>query len=71
MANSVNYSQLTEVWVKWRDASGKHMRDKFIEYLVLGNKAAQLIDLKDQSNKSIKFLILNNIFIDCIYANIL
>ena len=55
MATSHNYSQLIEVWVKWRDASGKQMRDRFIKYYTLGNKAAQLINLPDQGILQIKF----------------
>ncbi|CAG2104542.1 unnamed protein product, partial [Medioppia subpectinata] len=45
MATSGNHSELLEAWVKWRDASGKQMRDKFISYYSLGNKAALLNEL--------------------------
>jgi hypothetical protein len=48
MANSKNYSELQEVWVNWRDASGKKMREDYITYYTLGNKAATLNILPDQ-----------------------
>ena len=50
MAKSTNYSELTEAWVNWRDASGKQMRADFITYYTLGNKAAKLNQLPTQSN---------------------
>jgi peptidyl-dipeptidase A len=49
MANSKNYSELQEAWVNWRDASGKKMREDYITYYTLGNKAATLNKLPDQS----------------------
>ncbi len=42
METSQDYDELTEAWVKWRDASGKKMRQKYIRYIELGNKAAIL-----------------------------
>lgn len=40
MANSTDYEELKEVWVKWRDASGKPIRDLYVTYYELGNLAA-------------------------------
>ncbi|XP_054162336.1 angiotensin-converting enzyme-like [Oppia nitens] len=48
MATSDNNSELLEAWVKWREVSGKQMRDKFITYYSLGNKAAKLNELPNQ-----------------------
>lgn len=49
LANSSNWDQLKEVWVNWRDASGKKMKDKYITYYQLGNKAATLNKIPGQS----------------------
>ena len=59
MSTSKNYTELTEAWLNWRDASGKKMRQDFITYYTLGNKAAKLNELPDQSMyKTIQFNIL-------------
>lgn len=42
MATSRDYDELTHVWKAWRDASGKLMRDKYIEFYGYINKAAEL-----------------------------
>ena len=52
-----NYSELVEVWLKWREASGRPMRQLFVEYMRLANKAAQLnrpqvmLSSSDSSNR--------------------
>ena len=48
MAESKDSKELEEAWVNWRDASGKKMRNDFIEYYTLGNKAATLNKLPDK-----------------------
>ena len=48
MSQSTNYDELTEVWVNWREASGKKMRQDFITYYTLGNKAATLNKLPNK-----------------------
>ena len=40
MAKSENYNTLRDVWVKWRDASGKTIRDDYKKYIELENEAA-------------------------------
>lgn len=42
MTDFANYSQLVDVWLKWREASGNRLRQTFVAYLALANKAAQL-----------------------------
>lgn len=41
LASSDNETLLREVWVKYRDATGKKVRNDFINYVKLGNKAAE------------------------------
>ncbi|CAG2107601.1 unnamed protein product [Medioppia subpectinata] len=53
MAESKDYDQLLEAWVKWRDASGKQMREKYIKYYTLGNKAAKLNKVLDKEFKTL------------------
>lgn len=40
MATSTDYDELAYVWKSWRDVAGKPIRDKFTEYVQLGNKGA-------------------------------
>ena len=42
MSNEDNYNTLRDDWVKWRDASGKTMREDYKMYIELENKAAKL-----------------------------
>ena len=42
MATSDNYNTLREAWMKWRDVSGKTMREDYKQYVELENKAAVL-----------------------------
>ncbi|XP_054156845.1 angiotensin-converting enzyme-like [Oppia nitens] len=53
MAESDDYDELQEVWVNWRDATGSKMRDDFIKYYELGNKAAKLNKLPDKEFKTL------------------
>ena len=52
LATSTNESLLREVWVNFRDATGPKMRQDYITYYKLGNKAAQLNKLPDQDFKT-------------------
>jgi hypothetical protein len=54
MANSKDYDELEEAWVNWRDATGRKMRDKYITYFTLGNKAATLNKLPNQCMSILK-----------------
>ncbi len=54
MANSQDYDELEEAWVNWRDATGRKMRDKYITYFTLGNKAATLNKLPNQRMSILK-----------------
>lgn len=36
-----SWEELSYVWKAWRDASGKLMRDSFIEYIDIYNEAAE------------------------------
>ncbi|KAH9413078.1 hypothetical protein DERP_006764 [Dermatophagoides pteronyssinus] len=40
-ATSTNESLLKDIWIKWRDVTGKKMRKHFVDYVYLGNKAAK------------------------------
>ena len=55
MAKSTDYEELSEVWVKWREASGRKMRQDFITYYTLGNKAAKLNELPNKSSGLLVF----------------
>lgn len=47
MATSTDYNELTYVWTEWRNAASKPMRDDYINYVELSNKAAQMNNLAD------------------------
>ena len=47
MATSTDYNELTYVWTEWRNAASKPMRDDYINYVELSNKAAQMNNLED------------------------
>ncbi|XP_037804888.1 angiotensin-converting enzyme-like [Penaeus monodon] len=42
LATSVNWEELRHAWVEWRESTGKLMRDDFIRFVELSNKAATL-----------------------------
>lgn len=45
LANKTDEPLLREVWLNWRDATGPKMRQDYITYYTLGNKAAKLNSL--------------------------
>ncbi|OTF74304.1 hypothetical protein BLA29_010029, partial [Euroglyphus maynei] len=45
-ATSTNESLLKDVWIKWRDVTGKKIRKHFANYIHLGNKAAKNLGYK-------------------------
>ncbi|KAJ6635505.1 Angiotensin-converting enzyme, partial [Pseudolycoriella hygida] len=47
MATSTDYDELKWVWEQWHDKSGKGMRNEFVTYVNLSNKAAQLNNVSD------------------------
>ncbi|KAF8795129.1 Angiotensin-converting enzyme-like protein [Argiope bruennichi] len=47
LINSRNEAELKHVWTKWRDVSGKVVKDKFLRYVDLSNEAACLNGFKD------------------------
>ncbi|KAH9506446.1 hypothetical protein DERF_011179 [Dermatophagoides farinae] len=46
-ATSTNESLLKDIWIKWRDQTGKEIRKHFINYIRLGNKAAKELGYKN------------------------
>jgi peptidyl-dipeptidase A len=42
MATSTNYTELEYVWTQWREEAGKPVRQQYIEFVALNNKAATL-----------------------------
>ena len=42
MASSLNWNELKYIWEEWRDKSGKLMREDFVRFVELSNKAATL-----------------------------
>jgi hypothetical protein len=42
LATSNDYNKLKKAWLAWRDAAGKPIRNMYIQYYELGNKAATL-----------------------------
>ncbi|XP_076312423.1 angiotensin-converting enzyme-like [Tachypleus tridentatus] len=49
LASSRDYEELKEVWLKWRDAAGKPIRNQYIEVAELGNEAAKANGFSDLS----------------------
>lgn len=45
LASSDNETLLKEVWTKYRDATGKKVRNDFIDYVKLGNQAAEQLGI--------------------------
>ena len=52
LATSTDSELLKEVWTKFRDETGKKMRQDYVTYFKLGNKAAQLNQLPDKGKNS-------------------
>ncbi len=42
MATSTDYNELEYVWTQWREVAGKPIRQQYIEFVALNNKAADL-----------------------------
>lgn len=42
MATSTNYNELEYVWTQWREVAGKPIRQQYLEFVELNNKAAVL-----------------------------
>ncbi|MEE6527555.1 hypothetical protein FKM82_029002, partial [Ascaphus truei] len=42
LAKSRDYDELLFAWKGWRDSSGKQIRNKYMRYVELSNKAARL-----------------------------
>ncbi|XP_055587303.1 angiotensin-converting enzyme-like [Uranotaenia lowii] len=47
MAKSENYDELKYVWREWRDQTGRKMKDDYVEYVELMNKAAGIAGFED------------------------
>jgi len=47
LKSSRDPEELKYVWVEWRNATGKKMKQSYVEHLKLSNKAAILNDMKD------------------------
>ena len=45
MTHSRNYSELTEAWTKWRDASGRLMKSDYASFVELSNKAVSILGM--------------------------
>ena len=41
MARSRNYTELEIAWRLWRDATGRHLKDMYAEFVQLGNQGVQ------------------------------
>ncbi|XP_064079471.1 angiotensin-converting enzyme-like [Macrobrachium nipponense] len=50
MASSEDWEELRYVWDQWREVSGKLMREDFIQFVELSNKAAALDGFHDTSD---------------------
>ena len=46
--------ELKYYWEKWRELSGKQIKDKYEAYVELNNKAAQLVGFKDASDMKVE-----------------
>lgn len=49
LEDSRNYEELLHVWNEWRKVSGKPVKEKFLRYVELENKAAKLNGFEDAS----------------------
>ncbi|KAL1430140.1 hypothetical protein MTO96_002399 [Rhipicephalus appendiculatus] len=49
LEDSRNYDELLHVWNEWRKVSGKPLKEKFLRYVQLENKAAKLNGFEDAS----------------------
>nr|AMO02511.1 angiotensin-converting protein 1 [Tityus serrulatus] len=47
LTKSRNYDELAYIWKAWRDVSGKRVKDKYIRFIELSNKAAELNGFRD------------------------
>ncbi|KAI2806850.1 hypothetical protein BLOT_008809 [Blomia tropicalis] len=52
LSSSTNESLLREVWVNFRDVTGRKIRTNYVTYVDLGNKAAKLNALPDKEFKT-------------------
>ena len=41
MTSSRNYSELKEAWIKWRNVSGRLMKEDYANFVDLSNKAVR------------------------------
>ena len=46
LTHSRNYSELKEVWAKWRNVSGRLMKNDYANFVELSNKAVKLLGMK-------------------------
>ena len=42
MATSTDYDELEYIWTEWHNVAGKPIRDQYLEFVSLNNKAADL-----------------------------
>lgn len=47
LTSSRNFSELKEAWLKWRDASGKLMKEDYANFVNLSNKAVRQLNYSD------------------------
>ncbi|XP_035233433.1 angiotensin-converting enzyme-like [Stegodyphus dumicola] len=47
LATSTDYDELKHVWSGWRNATGRKMKDKYVKYVKLSNKASRLNGFSD------------------------
>ena len=41
MATSTDYNELEYVWVQWHEVAGRPIRNQYLEFVELNNKAAR------------------------------
>ncbi|KAK7092762.1 uncharacterized protein [Littorina saxatilis] len=51
MAKSRNYSELTQAWELWRDATGPHIKDMYTQFVTLGNEGVQELGFADMGER--------------------
>jgi len=47
LTHSRNYTELREAWVKWRDVSGKLMKQDYEQFVNISNKAVQQLGMSN------------------------
>ena len=57
MGSSRNYTELEQLWVGWRNVTGKLMREKYAQFVELSNEGVRELGERKWEAKSILHLL--------------